>query len=719
MERGIMTRLNESSCRFFNCGAPGPTPTVRARSAMTGGTQVILNGTCLAYGSPMKHAFWWLTLFVGAVNAIAGGSFPLGTDFARQIAPSTLTGVVYYHATAVDGTGAIYVAGQGVTARLPATTVLASNPGILVNFAMKLSLAGEIVYLVTLDLYSSALAVDSSGSLYLAGGNQVVKLNSAGTELAYTASLGDGFKVSGLDGLAVDSTGHAYVTGSTASANLATTPGAFQTSPPNASSNSFVIKLNLTGTAFEYATYLSGGDDYTEGIAVDSTGAVFIRGIVIEQSPNFPITPGAYQATGTGPYLVRLAPDGSHLIYGTLLGVWNDDAVAVAADPAGNAVVVHRYAYDSSNRVNLMRFNAAGELTWQSQALPVEVNGSGLVVDTAGTAYLSGFAASAAYPTKSNLTECGSVILSAFDSTGNLLQSTYVGVADSSIVDESRGTALALGPNGNIYVATPAALASLSSNSPPQLAPLGCVGNAATLGAEPFVAPGEIVSLFGEGLGPQQGVQPDMTLQKSFPTTLAGVQVTFDGIPAPLLYVQGTQINAIAPSGLTAGQSTNLCVVYNGVPANCLKRPVQATAPGVFTVDGTYAAAMNQDGTINSAANPAKYGCLVSVFVNGLGSLTPSAPDGAIIEAPLPTLVEPVSLIAEVQEPFSSIPDLIPLTIQYAGPAPGQVAGVSQVNFVATFPAKLTVSAGASDNGRESNLFNVYTASNPNGSKCP
>ena len=106
--------------------------------------------------------------------------------------------------------------------------------------------------------------------------------------------------------------------------------------------------------------------------------------------------------------------------------------------------------------------------------------------------------------------------------------------------------------------ATSAMPQSCTNNSGACLATLT---NAASFEAG-SVAPGELVTLFGTGLGPRQGVQPQATLQSPFPTQAANVEVTFDGTPAPLLLVQDAQINAVAPWSLTPGQTAQVCVSY-------------------------------------------------------------------------------------------------------------------------------------------------------------
>jgi uncharacterized protein (TIGR03437 family) len=197
----------------------------------------------------------------------------------------------------------------------------------------------------------------------------------------------------------------------------------------------------------------------------------------------------------------------------------------------------------------------------------------------------------------------------------------------------------------------------LSQHAEATTFPLGCLTDAAVFqipgGRPPYatyfwnapsgITPGEIVSLFGERLGPAQGVQPSITGDAGFPKELSSVQVLFDGQTAPLLYVQDSQINAVAPWSLTPGKNTQVCVSYSGTQTNCLAVPVVASAPAVFTIDGTHAAAVNQDGTINSETNPAPPGSIVAVFATGLGPTTPALADGGITKFPLPQNQLPVT----------------------------------------------------------------------------
>jgi uncharacterized protein (TIGR03437 family) len=140
-------------------------------------------------------------------------------------------------------------------------------------------------------------------------------------------------------------------------------------------------------------------------------------------------------------------------------------------------------------------------------------------------------------------------------------------------------------------------------------------------------------------------------------------------------------------------------------------------APGVFTVDGTHAAALNQDGTINSASNPAAPNSIVSIWATGLGRITPAQPDGSLAGSPLPINATQVLMgnYCGGGPPFGAPTSFCTGPTTYAGPAPLLIAGTVQVNFeVATNPGNEsapTVSfVLASANITTSNAVQVYVA---------
>jgi uncharacterized protein (TIGR03437 family) len=220
--------------------------------------------------------------------------------------------------------------------------------------------------------------------------------------------------------------------------------------------------------------------------------------------------------------------------------------------------------------------------------------------------------------------------------------------------------------------------ASLLQN-PPALA----ISNSASF-ANSAVAPGEIVTIFRSPagtnpIGPDTPAGGQLDSSGKFPASVGGTTVTVNGVPAPILYASAGQTSVVAPYGLAQSQSglpAQVQVQYNGKTTSA-STAVDVTAPGFFTAStnglGQLLAA-NQDGTLNSAANPAKRGSVVTFYGTGAGPLSPTGVDGEITSLPLPVFTQPVSVR------IGGKPAMLP----YAGPAPLEVSGVLQVN--ATVP---------------------------------
>lgn len=140
--------------------------------------------------------------------------------------------------------------------------------------------------------------------------------------------------------------------------------------------------------------------------------------------------------------------------------------------------------------------------------------------------------------------------------------------------------------------------------------------------------------------------------------------------------------NCRRPLALSSA-TTHVCVVVNAAATNCMDVPVVAADPGIFMI-GSHAGALNQDGSINSETNPAAPGSIVSIFATGLGTITPAPPDGSLVGFPLPSQ----NLQVQPSNPISNIflPTTIfdPLPTYYAGPAPYEVEGVTQINAQAS-----------------------------------
>jgi uncharacterized protein (TIGR03437 family) len=199
------------------------------------------------------------------------------------------------------------------------------------------------------------------------------------------------------------------------------------------------------------------------------------------------------------------------------------------------------------------------------------------------------------------------------------------------------------------------------------------VANAAS-GIAGAVSPGEILEIRGYSTGASRIGGLQLTSAGTVATSWNGLTVTFDGVPAPIVYTSANQTNLVVPYEVAGKASTSVQLTYNSMQTAAWTIPVAASAPGIFTADSTgtgQAAAVNQDGTVNSATNPAARGTVIAIYATGEGQTSPAGVTGGVTHSPN-TTVQPVNVtIAGVAA-----------TVQYEGSAPGDVAGVLQVNAV-------------------------------------
>lgn len=320
-----------------------------------------------------------------------------------------------------------------------------------------------------------------------------------------------------------------------------------------------------------------------------------------------------------------------------------------------------------------------------SLALLGKFSGSGLVeVDPANQrAYLlGGGPGSSSYAISAfdvnTFVPQGGIAVTGFDNTyGNaisrLLRFGQDGIAFSYRAQQN----ISPGAADKVYV-----LHSSLFGTAPAIAAASIVNAAGNQGGA--VAPGEIVSIYGSGLGPAAPRGLQLSASSTVDTAAGDTQVLFNGIPSPVLFTSRGQVNAVVPYAVSRVSSVSLQVSYMGVVSNSVTIPVQASVPALFTANGSgsgQAAAGNQDFSLNSTAHPATRGSVITLYATGEGQTNPSGSDGKIAVAPLPAPVQNVKVtIGGVDAP-----------VQYAGGAPGLVAGVMQVNV--TVPPQVTPGA--------------------------
>ena len=270
----------------------------------------------------------------------------------------------------------------------------------------------------------------------------VTKLSAGGAAPIYSTFLGGNINDAG-NGIAVDASGNAYIVGAASSTNFPTA-NAIQPARDASSSDAFVTKLNATGSALVYSTYLGGNSNETaRAIAIDSAGNAYVTGTTASQ--NFPVA-NAFQATnptGTNEaFVTKINPAGSALVYSTYLGgSGNDDGVDIAVDAAGSAYVLGTTAsndfpvigalqptFSGISDVFVTKFASSGKsLAYSTYLGGTSVDtGLGLALDSANNVYVAGATNSTNFPLL------------------NPLQATFAGSTDAFIAKLSSAPDMAV-----------------------------------------------------------------------------------------------------------------------------------------------------------------------------------------------------------------------------------------------------------------------------------
>lgn len=353
--------------------------------AVDGSGSAYVSGTACSPDFPVTSGALQTTRSNTSSNAFVSKLNPSGSSLVYSTylggSGNGLSGGDSGTGVAIDGIGCAYLTGQTCSPNFPVTAGAFQTTQSGTNysaFVSKLNPSGtSLVYSTYLGGsgngdYAYGIALDGSGCAYVTGvtaspdfpatsgafqttnanivnGNAFVsKLNPSGGSLAYSTYLGgSGGGDAGLC-IAIDSSGCAYLVGTTYSGDFPVTPGAFQTTNKNiVNGNAFVSKLSPSGDSLAYSTFLGGSGvnngDLGDGIAIDSSGCAYVTGIA--ESADFPVTPGAFETTMPAgsicaAFVSMLSPSGGSLIYSTYLGgsEW-DNGAGIAVDGSGCAYV--------------------------------------------------------------------------------------------------------------------------------------------------------------------------------------------------------------------------------------------------------------------------------------------------------------------------------------------------------------------------------------------
>jgi len=547
---------------------------------------------------------------------------------------------------AIDSTGALYIADSGnnqvrkvyngviiTVFHTPAPTgVAVDSTGML--YVAAPSYFGTVVQAISGVASARDLTVDSSGDIYTTSGAFVLEIPSGGSVTTIAGSgaspnfAGDGGPATSAElnspaGIAVDSSGNWYIADT---------------------ANNRIRMVNAAGTISTIAgtgTAGSSGDNgpataaqlnRPQGIAIDSSNNLYVADTgnneVREITPAGTITTIASQLNNP----LSVAVDGQGSVY--IADAGNNRIVQVTAGTVNTFAKI--------NGVLAVAVDAAGDVFAADATQVWQVPANGTATSMVGGLTSPGALAFASDGTLW-IADTGANIIRQFSTSGTLTAMAGNGTAGFSgdgglalAAELNSPAGIAIGASGTVLFAdtgnnrirslTPAAASDVATVSPL---------NAASLAPGP-IAPGEIITIFGTGF--------DAT----------NTQLLFDGQPATLFYTNSTQINALAPATLTPNSTTTISIVVDGAGVASSSVSVVAASPGIFTTAGAggQAAATNQDGTVNSASNPAARGSVISLYATGQGNASGS------------TTVS----IAGYNAP-----------VLYAGPAPG-FSGLMQIN---------------------------------------
>ncbi len=585
-------------------------------------------------------------------------------------------------AVATDTNSNIYVCGA-------AEVGFQTTPGVFLpftyapGFVAKLDPSGTLLWASQIFATPSAIAVDTSGAIYLTGSASnagangvsfqttpgavqsaakgqnafVAKISTDGKSLLYATFLG-GIGPDIGNAIAVGPSGKVYVAGETGSSDFPVTRNAYQrtfgglvivpligpSGPPYvqhyAGGDAFLSELDLSAGALVFSPFLGGaGVDFAVGVAVDTSGNVLITGTT--NSLNFPVTAGAYQATFGG----TLPPAGSRA--GNSFFAEFDsggDPLYVSYHGVTGSEVATGAVVDSSGRLYFLEDETASQNVCTPPMSIIAVDRkSGTVAASEGVPGLGqgqyGFTGGT---TEATLTiDAAGIITVSGTGGGDQIQflpeavkrsalGWMLGRVDFSLQDElvpwcvANAASNELEPDSGLV------------SDPPGI-PEGFVG------AAQYIAPGEIISIFGIGVGPSSAV------------SIGTSQLT-------ILYSVANQVNAVVPYDLAAGTAT--LTIRRGPYSVSFPVNVLPVLPGIFTTNGVQAVVTNEDGTMNSPTNPAAAGSVIHFLATGLGPLDsagqPTIPFQVVVanESDVLSAVHPASLPAGVYQIAVKVPSI-------------------------------------------------------------
>jgi uncharacterized protein (TIGR03437 family) len=627
----------------------------------------------------------------GVITTVAGNG-TLG--FSGDNGPATSAELNFPSGIAVDSAGNLYIP-EPYNSRIRKV----SN-GVITSVVGN-SLNGDSGPASSAQLSAEAVAVDSAGNVYIADSASIRKVsNGVITTVAGNGTQGfsgdNGPAISAQlnlpYGIAVDSAGSIYIGDRNNHRVRKVSGGVITTVAGNGTQGFSGDNGPATGAQL----------NYPEGVAVDSAGNVYTVD-----------TGNGRIRKVSGGVITTVAGNGTAGFNGDDVPATSAQLVpaAVAVDSAGNLYVADNYNSRIREISNGIITTVAGNGTpgfsgdngpatnaqlWSPQGIAVDSAGDLYIADTGNNRIriLTPSGSRCTYsvtPASLQAQASGGTVTVSIQAAASCPWAVsvlpgWITVSGASSGPVSASVALAVFPNnsGAILTATvlvagvPVTVTQPAAATAP-LPPLKSVVNAASYVGGP-VSAGEMVTIFGTGIGPATAAYAttDPATGK-LATTIGGVEVLFNGTPAPMIYASATQVSAVVPYEMASVANPSVWIDFAGQTSNAYQLSLATAAPGLFAQNSAGSGAgaiLNQDNSLNGPSHPAAKGSIVQVYLTGEGQTNPQPVTGKITTVTLP----PPQVTPAPVQPISVLIGGQPANYTYAGEAPGMVAGVMQLN---------------------------------------
>jgi uncharacterized protein (TIGR03437 family) len=403
-----------------------------------------------------------------------------------------------------------------------------------------------------------------------------------------------------------------------------------------------------------------------DDVAVDSAGNLFIADTINARIRKVATNGLITSVAGTG--FFGATGDG-----GQALGAQIGEVFGLTIDPKGNVYFADSY----NNRVRLLtgQTGPAADFSFTEDAATKSVTAGTSVTFSLTVGSQNGFAGSVTV----GVTGLGMGTVSYSPASTVTLAAGQTATITATIsvpANVSAGSeSISFTATSGAVMHSLAATIGITPSGPaaPVISAAGIANGASFAGGA--VAPGEIVTIYGSGFGPASITTLQLDSTGKVVSTLAGTTATFNGVAAPVIYVVSGQMSVVVPYEVSGSTTATLQVTYAGVASNSVTVQVTDAAPGLFTYNASGTgplAAANQDGSVNTAANPAVAGSVMVFYGTGEGQTSPGGVDGQVANGVYPKPVEAVTATIGG----------IPATVLYYGAAPGDVAGAFQLNVM-------------------------------------